>query len=649
MKNLDLENEKIGKLLFSFSLPCIISMLINSIYNIVDQVFIGQGVGILGNAATNVVFPLVIICNGVAGLIGNGAAANMSLRLGEKNKEDAKKGVGQAISLLFIFSILILVLGLIFLPSLLKFFGATESVYDYSYTYGKIILIGAPFMIIYTALSSIIRADGSPKYSMALLVIGAIINIILDPIFIFKFKLGVAGGAYATIIGQIVSFIIAIIYLKKMKNFKLTLKDLKIDKSSKKILGYGLASFIIQLTVLALFIVMNNVMTKYGALSKYGPDIPLSVYGIMSKVNNIYVSTVLGLAVGSQPIIGYNYGAGNYDRLKETIKKVIIVGFIIGLVFNLSILIFPKQIISLFGSSDNELYLEFAIDLFRIFLSVSMINAFEMCCSILIQSMGNVKKSTAVTFIRQIILFIPLCLILTKFIGLYGALYAAPIADTLTFIIVIFIFLSEYKKINVKNQEKENLDIKQIKTNNNIVITISREYGSGGRYVGKLLAEKLNINFYDKEIISLTAKESGLSSKYIKENEQKKESNINYELNNDDRIFIAESKVIKELSKNSCVIVGRCADYILKNNDNVVKIFLYSDDESKVNRAISYYNLSKKNALKEINKINNLREKHYEYYTNRKWKELSNYDMMINVDKLGIEKTVEFIYELLSK
>lgn len=656
MKELNLGKDKINKLILSFSIPCVISMLINSIYNIVDQIFIGKGVGTLGNAATNVIFPLIIIFNAVAGLIGNGAATNLSLKLGEKNKKAAAKSIGQAVSLTIILSIVISGIAYIFLPQLVYLFGCTESVYKYAVDYGRIIVIGAPFMLIYSSFSSIIRADGSPKYSMIMLVIGAIINIILDPIFIFGFDMGVKGGALATIIGQIVSFVIAIIYLFKIKSVKLTKNDFKLDKDVFRILALGISSFITQATILVLFIFMNNILTKLGANTKFGADIPLSVYGVISKINSLYISTVLGISIGSQPIIGFNYGAGNKFRVKETIRKVLIINFIIGIIFNLLFVLFPKQITGIFISSNDvsyNLFMEFAVLMCHSFLLVISLNALEMTTSIVIQSLGNVVKSTAVTFIRQIMLLIPISLILAFVFnkGIYGVLYAGCIADVLCFIITIFIIKSEYKKlgkevINETYQEKE-------QTNNtyngkHIVITISREYGSGGRFVGRLVAEKLGLPFYDKELISLSAKESGLSEEYVKMTDEKKKS-ASYTNNNDDRLFIAEQKVIEKLAKSSCVIVGRCADYILKDNKDAIKIFLYSDSKSKEKRAIKYYGLNSKTALRKIDKINKERSKHYKFYTNREWKDFSNYDLSFNVDKYGVEKTAENIINIIQK
>ncbi len=651
MKELDLGKEKINKLLLAFSIPCIISMLINSIYNIVDQIFIGKGVGTIGNAATNVIFPVVIICNALAQLIGNGCAANLSLRLGEGNKEEAKKSIGSSVTLLFISSFILAILGEIFLPVLVNIFGCTSSVYDSAITYGRIILIGAPFMIIYTALSSFIRADGSPKYSMTILVIGAVINLILDPIFIFPLKMGVAGGALATIIGQFVSFILAVLYLRKTKTIKLKLKDFALNKSVLKTMSLGVSSFVTQTTVLALFVVMNNLMTKYGVDTKYGADIPLSVYGIISKINNIYISSVLGIAIGAQPIMGFNYGARNYKRVKETIKKVLFIGLIIGFVFNIVILVFPKPIISIFITKTDpnyDLFMEFAVKFARIFLLVCAINALELCSGIIIQSLGNVKKATLTTFTRQIILFIPIAFILCHFKGLYGALYAGPIADILCFIFIFFLLRSEYKKLKEDKVEYEVTENINVDTNfkTDYVITINREYGSGGRYVGKILSEMLKVPCYDKEIISLSAEKSGLDNDFIKENEESRKSY--YGTDND--IFIAESKVIKNIAKNPSIIIGRCSNYVLRNNKKIINVFLYSDMKNKEKRVTKYYNIPKENAKKQIEKINKQRAKYYKFYTGCKWNDIENYDIALNTDVLGVNKTAEVLKEfILSK
>ena len=601
-------------------------MLINSVYNIVDQIFIGKGVGTLGNAATNVIFPLVILANAIAGLIGNGAAANLSLKLGERKENEARKSVGSSITLTFIIAILFSGVAYVFLPKLVYMFGCTENVYSYALSYGQIVLLGAPFMIIYSVLASIIRADGNPKYSMIMLVVGAIINIVLDPIFIFGFKMGVFGGGLATVIGQVISFIIAICYIPKLKSIKLTKEDYKI----------------------------NNMMTKFGASSIYGADIPLSVYGVISKINSLYISFVLGVSIGAQPIIGFNYGAGNLLRVKEILRKVLMINFAVGIIFNLIFIFFPSQIAGVFISPDDAsytLFMDFATLMCHSFLLVCAFNAMEMTTSIVVQSLGNVLLATAVSFIRQIILFIPLALLLSLVFnkGLEGILYAGCLADSITFIIAGFIFISEYKKLgtySAKENEETDTVIPKTYMGQKVVITISREYGSGGRYVGELLAKNLGIPFYDKNLITLSAKESGLAPKYVKEQEQTLEG----PQSNDDLLYIATTKVIKNLYKQgSCVIVGRCGNYILKDKKDVLRVYLYSSMEDKINLVTKYYHIEKDKAVSTINKINKERKKHYKYYTNTNLDDYNNYDIVIDTSKFGVEETAKILEQIITK
>lgn len=655
MKKLDLGRDDINKLLVAFTIPCVVSMLINSVYNIVDQIFIGKGVGTLGNAATNVIFPLVIIFNAISGLIGNGAAANLSLKLGEGEEREGARIVGSSFVVSVLVSVILSIVAYLLLPKLVYIFGCTNSVYKYAIDYGRIIVLGAPFMLIYSSLSQLIRADGSPRYSMVLLVVGAIINIILDPIFIFGLKLGVKGGAWATVIGQVVSFIMAILYLKKFKSVKLTKKSFKVDRSIFRTLGLGLSSFITQATVLALFVFMNNMMTKYGASTKFGSDIPLSVYGVISKINSLYISTILGISIGAQPIIGFNFGAEEYGRVRLVLKKVLIINLIVGLVFNFVFYMFPEQLVSIFISKSDpsyKLFMEFAVIICHTFLMVMGLNFLEMTTSIVVQSLGNVRKATMVSFIRQIMLFIPIacfrCIYLNE--GVFGVLKAGPIADSITFVIAIFVFGSEYHKLSkadfdVVVSDDDNLNNKY--TGKRVVITISREYGSGGRYVGRLLADKMGINFYDKDIINMVSEESGLGVNYIINSEQKLVS-AKFASNNDDRIFISYEKVIKKIAHDSCVIIGRCADYILRKDKSAVRVFLYSDMDSKVKRCVKYYGVSKDSAVHTIMKTNKERAKHYKYYTDREWNDFNNYDLVINVDSLGVEKTASVIWEFIN-
>lgn len=662
MEKVDLGKEKISKLLLSFSVPCIISLIVNALYNIVDQIFIGWGVGYLGNGATNVVFPITVICLAFALMFGDGSSAYLSLKLGENKKEEAKKGVCNGILACAIISIILCAIILIFLPQLLNIFGCTDSLRQYALDYGFVIALGIPFMMIGTTLNSIIRADESPKYSMVSMVIGAIINIILDPIAIFTFNMGVKGAAIATIVSQIVSFIVNIMYIKRFKSIKVDKKSFKFEfLRAKTVAMLGVSSFITQMAIVIVICVQNKLFKKYGVNSKFGADIPITVLGIVMKINQILSSIIIGIAAGSQPIVGFNYGARKYKRVKETIKIVLISSLCVSCIAFILFQTIPEKLISIFGSGD-ELYNEFACLAFRVFLMLTLFNGIQIASGIFFQAIGKPAKSAFLTLSRQILFFTSAAIILSNTFGVMGVLYAGPVSDGLAFLVSATLLIFERRSLNKKEKEEvsntennvtENIGINQ-STNKNIIITIAREYGSGGRYVGKLLSEKLGIKLYDKSLISLVSDESGLSAEYIEENEQtingKLLANFNSQyynnLSNDDNLFIAESNAIKEIaSKESCIIVGRCADYILKNNDNVFSVFLYNSDESKVNRAVKYYGLNEKNALKEIQKINKSRENHYKYYTNKNWRDMSNYSLAINVDTFGVEKTADIIKE----
>jgi len=661
MEKLDLGTEKIGKLLRKFAIPCIISMVVNALYNMVDQIFIGWGVGYLGNGATNIVFPIVVVCMAFSLMFADGTSAYLSLRLGEKKQKEAEKGVASGITAGAIVSIILCVFILIFLPQLLNLFGCTDALRDYALKYGGVIAIGIPFMIVGTILNSVIRADGSPKFAMISMVAGAVLNIILDPIFIFDWGLnmGVEGAALATILSQFVTLVLNVLYIKKLKTIKLDKETFKPDlKTSITVAKFGISSFITQMAVVVVITVQNTIFKQYGAISKFGPEIPITVLGIVMKINQILNSIIIGISVGSQPIVGFNYGARKFDRVKQTLK--IVLGLSLGVSTTAFILFqtIPEQLIGIFGSGD-ALYNEFACITFRTFLMLTIFNGIQIASGIFFQAIGKPSKSAFLTLSRQILFFTPVAIVLSKFYNVMGVIYAGPISDALAFSIAAILLIKEMKKLGKQTQTSYTISDDGVdrEQENNIIITVGREYGSGGRYVAKLVAEKLGVKFYDKNLIEIISNESGLSASYIEENEQNMHGNLLSSFNtqyynnlsNDDNLFIAESKAIKEIAeKGSCVIVGRCSNYILRDNPNVVNIFLYSDDENKVKRAVTYYGLDEKKALKEINRINKNREKHYNYYTHEKWKNTDNYDLSINVDKLGVEKTAEFIVEFIN-
>ena len=652
-----LGSEKIIKLIKKFSIPCIISLVVNSLYNIVDQIFIGWGVGYLGNGATNVVFPLNMIALAFALMFGDGASAYLSLKLGEKKKEEASKGVANGIIISVLVSLMLCIISSIFLPQILKIFGCTETLKQYALQYGYIIIVGLPFMMIGTTLNSIIRADGSPKYSMTTMVLGAMLNIILDPIFIFVFKMGVKGAAIATVISQILTFGLNVLYIKKFKSIKISKQSFKLKANVvEKVTTLGISSFITQMSIVFVMAVENNLLGKYGANSKYGSEIPITVLGIVMKISQILNSIIIGIAAGAQPIIGYNYGAEKYDRVKQTIKTVLGLSVIISTIAFILFQTIPDKLIAIFGNGDAN-YMEFACLAFRIYLMLCICNGIQIPAGIVFQAIGKSFKSAVISLSRQILFLIPAMFILGKLFGIQGVLYAGPFADGLAFLISVSLLIIEIKHfgrnkdkdITLSNNEKIEETLKD-----KVTITISREYGSGGRYIGQLVADKLGIKLYDKEFVEKLAVETGLSKEYIENNEQKRNaldtlnSGYYFGMNNSDELFIKESELIKEIaSKESCVIIGRCADFILKDKKNVIKIFVYSSMEDKVKRATKFYGLDEKTANKEIKRTNKLRSSHYKYYTEKEWRDNSNYDICINSDALGVEKSAELICNMI--
>ena len=656
-----LGTEKIGKLMKKFAIPSIISLLVNSIYNLVDQIFIGWGVGYLGNGATNIVFPLVMLCLAFSLMMGDGTSAFLSLKLGEKKSEEAKKGVINGIIIAIIISTIFCISSLCFMPQLLNIFGCTDALRSYALDYGYIITIGLFFMTIGTVLNAIIRADGSPRFSMMTMVSGAILNIILDPIFIFVFGMGVKGAAIATAMSQFLTFILNVLYLRKLKSVNISKKDIKLELNIvRKILVLGISSFITQMSFVFVVSVENNLIKKYGVISEYGAEIPITVIGIVMKVNQILNSMVIGIAVGSQPIIGYNYGAEKYDRVKKTLKYVLLTSISISSVAFILFQTIPHKLIAIFGSEEGQLYIDFACMTFRIYLALCIFNGIQIPSGIFFQAIGKSSKSAVLSLSRQILFLMPSMIILSSKFGVKGILYSGPVADALAFTISVILICLELKKLgkNKKYDSKTLIDDTSTdnKLNNNIVITISREYGSGGRYIGRLVADKLGIKFYDKDFVTELSDKTGLSEEYIETNEQKRALISSFNngyyagLDGADELFVKESELVESLAnKGPCVIIGRCADFVLRNNNNVLKVFVYSSMKDKINRVVKFYGVEKSKAEKEIIKQNKLRANHYKHYTDREWSNIENYDLAISSDVLGVEKSADLICELVKE
>ena len=653
-----LGSEKIGRLIRKFSVPCILSLLVNSLYNIVDQIFIGQRVGYLGNGATNIIFPIVIICLAIALMFGDGSAAFLSLRLGQKKPEEASKGVGNGIALSVILSLVLCILGGLFLPQIINVFGCTPELRQYALSYGYVIVIGIPFMIIGTTLNSIIRADGNPRYAMITMILGAVLNIILDYILMYPLNMGVRGAAIATITSQIVTAILNVAYIRKFKSIKFEKSSLRLKlKTCKEIIGLGISSFITEMSFVVLMAFENNLLSMYGAQSEFGAEIPITVLGIVMKISQILNSIIIGIAAGSQPIIGYNYGAQNFDRVKKTLKYVLGISLIISTIaFGLFQLI-PEKLISIFGSEGAE-YTKFACMSFRIYLMLCIFNGIQIPSGIFFQAIGKSIKSVILSLSRQIAILIPAMIILGKLYGINGILYAGPVADGTAFIISSILLVIEIKTLGKKSEKDKMLLVDDTSIDNkltkHVVITIAREYGSGGRYIGRLIADKLGIKFYDKDFVTTLSEQTGLSEEYIENNEQRRNTldalnnGYYFNLSNSDELFVRESKLIKELAeKESCVIIGRCSDFILKDNEDTINIFVYSNMEDKVKRVVERYGINQKDAEKEIKNIDKQRSNHYKHYTGKKWGENQNYDLCINSDALGVEKSADLICEMI--
>lgn len=443
--------ERISKLLRGFAIPSITATLVSSLYNIVDQIFIGHGVGYLGNAATNVSYPLSTICLAISLLLGIGGASRFSICLGKKQPEKAAHIAGNGIFLMAAAGVLYLILGEVFLTPLLKIFGATEEVLPFAKQYAGITLLGMPFLILTNGISNLIRADGSPKYSMACIVSGAIVNTILDPLFIFGFGWGILGAALATILGQILSFVLALRYLWKFQTITLTRASFRIDmKDNMKTFYMGTSSCINQVAITVVQIVLNNSLTYYGAMSIYGKEIPLAACGIVMKTNAILLSIIVGISQGVQPIIGFNFGAGKYKRVKQAYLLAIKWNFAVSIAGFLLFQFFPGRIISLFGEGD-DLYYEFAILFMRTFLFMVLVNGVQLLSSNFFTAIGKALKGLLLSLTRQVFFLIPLILLLPLHFGIFGVLLAGPIADFIAFVVSVLFIWKEFKKLQEKD------------------------------------------------------------------------------------------------------------------------------------------------------------------------------------------------------
>lgn len=441
-------------LIRKFAIPSIIGMLVMAAYNITDQIFIGHVVGMYGNAATNVAFPVVTFTSAFSQMVGVGTASNFNINMGAKREEIAKKFVGTGLTLMAAFGLFIMLFVLVFKTPILWLCGATKAVFPYANTYLGITVFGFPFLLMGNAMSMLIRADGSPKYSMACNIVGAILNVFLDALFMFGFDWGIKGAAFATIIGQIISFLIGISYFRNFKTLEIHLDMLGFRAEYViSIIKLGTSNFINHIIMMLVNIVLNNMLRKYGALSIYGSDIPLAVSGIAAKLNSILASFAVGLAQGCQPILGFNMGAKKYDRVKKTYMTAFCVALCFGLVLFIAFQFFPRQITSIFGSGE-ELYYEFAAKYLRIYMMMVILYSIQPITVNYFTGIGDVRQGIIISLSRQGLFLIPLLIIMPIFFGLNGVLYAAPIADVSACILALSLVARSFRRLDRMGAEK---------------------------------------------------------------------------------------------------------------------------------------------------------------------------------------------------
>lgn len=452
-KNLQQENplgtRPLGRLLFSLAVPAIIANVVNALYNIVDQIFIGQGVGTLGNAATSVSFPLTTICMAIGLMVGLGSASGFNLALGRKQEDKARKIAGTAAGMLLICGVIICIIVRLFLERLLTLFGATENILPYAMRYAGITSFGIPFLLFSTGTNPLVRADRSPRYSMAAIVSGAVLNTILDPIFIFWFDWGIDGAAWATVISQVLSAVILMLYFPRFQSVRFAPADF-IPGFAEIVLicKLGVNSFIYQFSNVLVQVTMNNTLRIYGEQSVYGADTPIAVSGIVMKINVIFIALIIGLVNGAQPICSYNYGAKKYARVRQTVKLFMTAAVIISAAVWVVFEVFPGPIISLFGDAQGDaLYFEYATRFMRVYLFFVFLNGVQTCSTTFFPAIGKAAKGAMLSFAKQIIFLIPLLLLLPRVFGLDGVMYAQPATDLLSFFLAVIFLADEFRKM----------------------------------------------------------------------------------------------------------------------------------------------------------------------------------------------------------
>ena len=664
-----LEKEPVGKLMMKYAVPCIISLLVAALYNIVDQIFIANAtyLGSYGNAANTVVFPLTVVALAIAVMIGDGACAFVSISLGAGKKEEAHKSIGSAVVLCVIISLIVTGIYLIFANGILTAFGGrvNEETFRQAQSYFFWITVGMPFYMFGQAMNPIIRSDGSPRFAMVSTLAGAVVNIILDPVFIFVFKWGMMGAALATILGQILTAVLAIWYLCHMKAVKLKKESFGLHLSlAKQYLALGMTSFLSQISLVAAMMAINNMIQKYGALDAVfsNPEyaqIPMAVVGIVMKFFQIVISIAVGMAAGCIPVVGYNVGAGRNDRVKALFTRLLIGEFTVGAVALIIVEFFPRQLIGIFGAAnESQAYTDFAIKAFRTYLCLMPLATVNKGTFIYLQSVGKALASTMISMVREVIFGVGFALLLPLWFGLDGVLYSMPVSDLLTFVIAAFVIAATYRQLSApavqRTSEESKPDPMTGSALTSRIITIGRSYGAGGRTIAQKVARKLNIPYYDSQLLEKAAKESGLSIKYLESQDEQGITlptiyqSIGFGTKDyvplEQKAANAQREIIEKIAaEGPCVIVGRRADLILRGKTDIFSVFICASEQYRTQHIISREGLTEKEAKQRISKADRERSAYYNQAAQGKWGQPECYDLCINTDRVSIDDAVDLI------
>lgn len=649
--NAFLGTEKVGKLLRMFAIPCILSLVIQSFYNIVDQIFIGNaGYLPLGNTATSIVFPLTIIALAIAMWLGDGTAASISLSQGRNQSQHTPQTIGTSLSVGLLASLVIMTLSFIFVTPILQFFGATGEAALFlpvAKEYAWWIIGGFPFFILASVINPIIRTDGSPRYAMFAMSIGAVINIILDPIMIYAARLGMTGAALATFIGQAVSCLASVAYLFRLKSCRLTWRSLCPDgRQLLTIIKLGVSSFLTQFSIVIISAVNNIVLMRYFVSEVTNAQ---GILNVVFKIFGICISIVIGIAVGAQPILGYNYGAQKYDRVKQTLRQIILCTLVVGVVATLLFELCPELLLGLFGysaqSGRTAAEIGFGVNAFRIYLGLIALTCLVKVLSIFFQAIGKPVNAMLLAVLRDVVFIVPLAIIL-PLINTAAFMWSAPIADVLTTIVAIILLVLCLRQLNRAATPATQPQAAALQPSKpGVIITIAREHGAGGHEIGEKVAKKLGIPFYDKQIALLAAEESGLSSQFISDIADQKSLLYSLYLSTqaNQEALNAQAQVLRKIAaQGACVIVGRAADYVLQDC-HPYRVFVYASPDFKVARLQQNYGDTPAQAKTNFQKADRRRAQFYQTVTGQKWTDRNNYDLVVDSSTIGIDKVVDLI------